>query len=113
MPTDDRRWTDADRDTVAEALRQHHIVLDPDDRAREHDACACGLIVEDWDEHWSEVALDAAAPLIAARTRAQVAEQIAQAIEAMYTRHPLLDRTTAAAIARAHATTEEDTDAAA
>lgn len=59
MPTDERRWTDADRDTVAAALRQHHIVLDPDDRAREHDACVCGPIVEDWDEHWSVVALDA------------------------------------------------------
>lgn len=54
----DRLWTDADQTRLAETLRQHHIVLDPTDPAREHDACSCGPIVEDWDEHWAEVVLD-------------------------------------------------------
>jgi hypothetical protein len=55
----DRLYDDTDVETVADALRHHYIDLDRNDRAQDADHCACGPLVEDWDEHWAEVMLDA------------------------------------------------------
>lgn len=55
---------------VAEILRRHHIDGSANDRAQDADHCACGPLVEDWDEHWAR-ALDEAGWLRSIRRRIQ------------------------------------------
>lgn len=92
----------ADPFTPAELDAAESAALDHVEPARGH--------LQPWRRILRPV-LDAVAPLIAARVRAQVAEKIAQAIEASPDGWKIGYRTQHAAIARAHATTPEDIDA--
>lgn len=60
---------------AADAMRGHHIDLAQNDRAQDHDTCTCGVLVEDWDEHWARVALAAALPAIEQRVRTEAAQE--------------------------------------
>lgn len=43
---------------AAAVLRLHHIDMGTADRAQDADHCACGPLVEDWDEHWVKALVD-------------------------------------------------------
>lgn len=44
---------------ITEATGRHFIDPGQSDRAQDADTCACGQLVDAWDEHWAEAALAA------------------------------------------------------
>lgn len=65
------------REQIIQVVRTHAIDSTRNDRAQNADYCLCGVLVEDWDEHWTDAALTLVQPELDAKD-AQIAEQQAE-----------------------------------
>jgi predicted RNase H-like nuclease (RuvC/YqgF family) len=56
--------TEGLREQMAEATAQHYLDAGRTDRAQDADTCACGQLVDDWDEHWAAAVWAVVSPVL-------------------------------------------------